>query len=153
MSVISPRVSVAMTAAACLLLVAGCGSRPPVVQQPGAAARSAPSTRPITADVKACAGAQAVLGHVAADTVRWSSTLHPFDKAIAKRLVERASELAAQGPFATSPDIQTAVHSTAASFASLGTAMRSKKRMEVARAIGRSQVAYKELKTACSLDQ
>jgi len=144
------RVGAAMIAATGLLLVTGCGSRPVAVPQPSVPSSSAPSPAPVAADLKACAGARAIIGHVAADTVQWSSTLHPFDRVIAKRLVERAGELAAQGPFATSPGIRTAVHSTADSFAGLGTAMRSRKRVRVVQAIDRSRVAYKELKSVCS---
>src|SRR4051794_20375170 len=147
MDIRSTRVSVAMTAAACLL-VAGCGSGSSAVRQPTATSSSA--VTPPAADVRAWAGARAIIGHVAADTAQWSSTMHPFDKTIAKRLVEQAGELAAQAPATASPGVRTAVHSTADSFAAVGTAMRSRKRLQVVQAIDRSRVAYKQLKSVCS---
>ena len=149
----SRRVSIAMIAAACLFAVAGCGSASSTVRHPRATASSAPSPQPRAADVRACAGARAIISHVAADTAQWSSTLHPFDKVIAKRLLERAGELAAQAPATTSTGVRAAVHSTADSFAGVGTAMRSRKRVQVLHAIDLSRVAYKELKSACSFGE
>src|SRR3954454_7841656 len=64
-----------------VVLLAGCGNG--TAHKPVAAAASPSQVgtpKVITANAKACAGAQGVLGHLAADTVHWSPTQKPFDK-------------------------------------------------------------------------
>ncbi|MGY2874485.1 hypothetical protein ACVW00_001675 [Marmoricola sp. URHA0025 HA25] len=137
---------------ACLALVVGCGgtSGEPGTASTQPAVLASPS--PVTEDVRACAGVEAIISHITVDTVRWSPNLHPFDKTISSRLATSARELAAQGPQATDTDIQFWIRATAASFSAVATAMAAQKRKHVDKAIDQSRVAYKGLKQACSLD-
>lgn len=142
--------SLGALAASAALLLSGCGSGSTVVGSGGPTGGSS-SPPPITADVRACAGVQAVIGHIATDSAYWSPTLKPFDPTISTRLARQARELADQGPRATTTSIRTAVTASADSFAGLAVAMKSKKRVRVTQAIGRTRVAYKALKKACTL--
>src|SRR4051794_2668538 len=98
----------------CLALVAGCGG---TSGEPGTAPRQVlASPSPVSEDVRACAGVEAIISHITVDTVRWSPNLNPFDKTISSRLATSARELAGQGPQATDSDIQFWIRATAASF-------------------------------------
>jgi hypothetical protein len=111
-----------------------------------------PQSSQVTGDVRACLGAQAVLGHVAAGTARWSPERQPFDTAMASRIRLSSDQLAGQGPQARSPQVRAAVSALARSFRSLSVAMSSRHRREVQAAMHRTQMSYRVLKTTCSLD-
>jgi PBP1b-binding outer membrane lipoprotein LpoB len=136
---------------ALMLMLTGCAAD----QASSAHKPSAPATSEShvpTADMRACAGAQGILGHVAADTAQWSPNRKPFQKAIAVRLMTQSSQLAAQAQLAHSADIRTAVTSTAGAFKDISAAMSAKNRAGVDRGINRSRVSYRELKRLCSLE-
>jgi hypothetical protein len=130
-------------------LLAGCGSG----AQENATASKASTQAPkkLSADLKACVGVQAVIGHITAGTARWTPDTDPFDRAISKQLTQQAQNLAVQGPQATDPDIQVAVRQTSDAFKGVASAMKSKKRARFDSAIQQSRVAYKKLKAVCSL--
>lgn len=116
-----------------------------------AASPSTPRATP-AADSRACAGAEAVIGHISVDTARWSPTRKPFDRAVAARIADRAGQLDAQAPVAQDATVTRAVHSMSVAFSSVSRAMSARKRVEVNQAITLSRVAYRELKDVCSLD-
>jgi hypothetical protein len=109
------------------------------------------SHSPVTADVRACAGVQAIISHIAVDAARWSPALAPFDKTVSTRLASEARDLAAQGPHADDPAIQRSVRDTAAAFGGVASAMKSRKRRSVDQAIARTRTTYQDLKQVCSL--
>lgn len=133
------------------------GSTPAAPKTPAATTSAAAATaskapsKAINANVRACAGVQGVLGHLAADTAHWSPTLKPFDKAIATRIKLLAGELDAQAKQAESKRIDAAIHLSASAFSHVSTAMLSTKQSAVASAIHDSKQAYKVLKSVCSL--
>src|SRR3954470_18588359 len=131
------------------VLLTGCGN---ATAPKTAAAPASPSPKVITANARACAGAQGVIGHMASDTVHWSPTQQPFDKDIAGRIKLLAGELDLQSKLADSKRIDVAVHVSAQAFMKVSTAMTSKKRANVNLAIRNSKTAYKVLKHACSLE-
>ncbi len=141
-----------------VVLVAGCGTTTGAGHTTQDQALPAPSVldatqRPITADLRACAGAEAILGHLTSETAQWSPNLNPFDKTISKRLASRARDLAAQAQQAEDPGVRSAVRASAGSFSSVSVAMRSRKRARVDQAIAASRVTYKDLKGVCHLDE
>jgi hypothetical protein len=134
------------------VLLAGCGNA--TAHKPVAAVASpsqAASAKVITANARACAGAQGVLGHLASDTVHWSPTQQPFDKGMAGRIKLLAGELDKQAAQADSKRVDVAIHVSAQAFTKVSTAMTSRKRANVNLAIRNSRIAYKVLKHACSL--
>jgi hypothetical protein len=143
-------VSLALTATA----TAGCGHASNAAQSNAAAAsaQTSPHPRQITPDIRACLGAQAVLGHVAAGTARWSPERQPFAKAMASRIRLSSDQLASQGPQAQSPRVRAAVSDVARSFRSLSVAMDSRNRRKVNAAMLQTRSSYKVLKATCSLD-
>src|SRR3954447_18542944 len=135
-----------------VVLLAGCGNG--TAHKPVAAAASPSQVgtpKVITANAKACAGAQGVLGHLAADTVLWSPTQKPFDKGIAARIRVLAGELDAQASQADSKRVDVVIHVSAQAFTKVSAAMTSRKRASVNTAIRDSRLAYKVLKRTCSL--
>jgi hypothetical protein len=135
--------------AAAAMLVAGCGHVATHVTR--AAAPGLDSTAPVSADVRACAGVQAVIGHLTAGTVRWSPTLDPFDKAISAQIRLLSKELDKQAPQAQTPRVQEVVHSNARAFTAVAAAMTSKNAQTVSRAIDASRLSYRDLKKVCAL--
>src|SRR3954451_15980855 len=111
---------------ACLALVVGCGGTSGESGNPPRQVLASPS--PVSEDVRACAGVEAIISHITVDTVRWSPNLNPFDKTISARLATSARELAGQGPQATDTDIQFWIRATASSFSAVASAMASQKR-------------------------
>jgi hypothetical protein len=129
-------------------MLAGCGSgTPPRAQQTEV---SPPA--PVTPDIRACAGVEGVISHLTVDTVHWSPTLHPFDRAISARIALLSGELDKQAPQARAQSIKLAVHSTSKAFTAVSAAMRTHDRSNVNKAIGESRRAFRELKQVCSLD-
>jgi hypothetical protein len=132
----------------------------------GCAAQSAPAARsdpapsqeptsqvaPPTGDIRACLGVEGVLGHVAADTARWSPQAKPFDKTIAARLRDSSAQLAKQGPQADSAQVRKVVSGIAGSFRSLSDAMAEHDRRGVSSAMAQAKATYKVLKVTCQLD-
>jgi pectin methylesterase-like acyl-CoA thioesterase len=138
---------------AAAVLLTGCGNateHKPVAAAASPAASSTPKV--ITANARACAGVQGVIGHLASDTTHWSPTQKPFDKDIAARIKLLARELDVQANQADSKSIDAAVHLSARAFTEVSTAMTSRKRSDVNAAIHDSKVAYKVLKRVCSLE-
>ena len=136
-------------------LAGGCAAAPPVAQSPQAAHpaahQAAPEPSAPTLDVRACAGVQAVVSHLAADTRRWSPTRDPFDKDMSSRIGRTARDLGVQASLADTPRVRRLVTSTAAAFGALPRAMASHDRTSVTRAITGTRTAYRALKRACSL--
>lgn len=108
------------------------------------APRSTPS-----ADAYTCASVQALLGHLAAGTVRWSPKTHPFDPAIATQIRDTSVSLQKQLPKVRTVAVLRAVSSSAKAFNEVATAMTMKKRVQVDRAIASTRVAYAKLKRVC----
>ncbi|MCW2761375.1 MAG: hypothetical protein JWR85_1576 [Marmoricola sp.] len=106
-----------------------------------------------SADARACNDAETVIRHISVDTARWVPDRNPFDRAIARRLSTRASDLGAQGPHATDPQIRAAVGSTAKAFTEVAEAMRSRKRARLDHAIAVTRTTYKGLKHVCSFGE
>jgi hypothetical protein len=117
-----------------------------------ASAQTSPHPRQVTPDVRACLGAQGVLGHVAASTARWSPQRQPFAKAMADEIRLSSDQLASQGPQARSPRVRAAVAGLARSFRSLSVAMERRDRRQVNATMNQTRVTYKTLKATCSLD-
>lgn len=141
-----------------VVLVVGCGTNTATDHTTQDKALPAPSVvdptqRLITGDFRACAGAEAILGHLTSETAQWSPNLNPFDKTISKRLASRARDLAAQARQAEDPGVESAVRASAGSFSGVSVAMRSRKRARVDQAIAVSRVTYKDLKRVCHLDE
>jgi hypothetical protein len=145
---ISSAVGIGMAA----VLLAGCGTARAHQTVP-AAADPAPTATPkvITANVRACSGVQGVIGHLTVATVHWSPTLHPFDKGIAAQIKLLAGDLDKQAGQADSKRIDGAVHLSARAFANVSSAMTSRDRANLNKAIRDSRIAYKVLKQACTL--
>ena len=129
-----------------LALVAGCGTTTTPAARP---TQTEVAPAKVTADVRACVGVEAILGHVAADTAAWSPAQRPFDRGVARRIRTQAGYLAGQAPQASDAGIQVAVEGTAASFRGVAGAMQARDRARLDRAIKRSRVAYTALKSAC----
>jgi hypothetical protein len=132
----------------------GCGQTPNASRSNPAAASAQASPQPhqYTGDVRACLGTQAVLGHVAASTARWSPARQPFAKPMAVRIRQSSDQLASQGPQAKSPRVRAAVSGIARSFRALSVAMDSRNRRDVNVAMRQTRVSYRVLKATCSLD-
>lgn len=132
----------------------GCGQAPNASHDKAAAASAqhSPHPRQVTPDLRACLGAQAVLGHVAASTARWSPQRQPFAKAMADEIRLSSDQLASQGPQARSPRVRAAVAGLARSFRSLSVAMERRDRRNVNATMHQTRVTYKTLKATCSLD-
>jgi len=119
-----------------------------------ASSAAAPSSTPAhlpTADERACAGVQGVIGHIASDTSGWSPQQKPFDQAMSVRIARSSRDLAAQGPQAHSVKIRAAVSANARAFETLAEAMGQKKLGRVRSAIAETRPTYKVLKATCSL--
>ena len=134
------------------VLLAGCGnaSAPKPVAAPASPTPTTPKV--ITANARACAGVQGVIGHLTVATVHWSPTQHPFDKGIAAQIKLLAGDLDKQAAQADSKRVDSAVHLSARAFNEVSTAMTSGKRANVNKAIRDSRIAYKVLKQACTLN-
>ena len=136
-------------------MLTGCGG---TSTTPGGRAAVAPAAAettaapPITADIRACAGVQGVIGHLAAETAGWSPRSQPFDQAIAARIRVQSGNLARQAPQAESRQIQVAVRTNAQAFSVLARSMTSHQRQRVDRAVEATKVAYRGLKSVCSLE-
>lgn len=142
---------------AAAVLLAGCAhgaaadaSRTDASGKPTAAASTAPPL--VTQDARACAGAEAVLGHMSADTARWSPERDPFDKTISGRIRLLADALDKQATLAQSEQVKLVVHGNARAFTAVADAMLTKKRDLVSSTIGSTRVAYKQLKSTCKFD-
>lgn len=132
----------------------GCGQTADTSASKGAVSDSRQtSTQPrhVTGDVRACLGAEAVLGHVAAGTARWSPARQPFSKPMATRIRLSSTQLAHEGRQARSSRIRSAVSGMARSFGSLSAAMGQRDRREVDAAMSQTRVSYQVLKKTCSL--
>jgi hypothetical protein len=133
---------------------AGCGqsSSPRAAAPPVSnAASPSPSAHLPTADERACAGVQGVIGHIASDTSQWSPTNKPFDPAISAQIARSSHDLALQGPQAQSKQIQAAVSANAQAFQSLADAMRKQDHRLFNKAMAQTRSTYKVLKSTCSL--
>jgi len=137
--------------AAAAVLLAGCGNA--TAHKPVAAAASPVTTAPkvITANTRACAGVQGVIGHLTVDTVHWSPTQRPFDKGIAAQIGLLAGDLDKQASLADSKRLAAAVHLSAQAFTEVSTAMMKRNRADLNKAIRDSRITYKVLKHACAL--
>src|SRR4051812_40563010 len=86
-----------------------------------------PSARPSSAtaqmDAFTCTSVQALLGHLAAGTARWSPTLKPFDPAVAVQIRTTSVNLQKQLPRVRTVAVYRAVLSSAKAFGSVATAM------------------------------
>lgn len=102
-------------------------------------------------DLSACAGVQAIMGHLTADTARWSPALNPFDKAISAKMRLMSLDLARQGPRAHTRHLQGVIQSNARAFGALARAMAGKNPTQVNSGIEATKVSYRGLKKACSL--
>ena len=140
-------VSLALVASA----TAGCSQAPAHTAAAPSPAASSPAGPP-SRDTRACLGAQALLGHVAADTARWSPQRQPFDKTMAERIRLSSADLAKQAPQAGSTKVRTAIDGIAESFRSLAAAMGKRDRGLVNTAMTRTRASYKALKSTCTLD-
>jgi hypothetical protein len=134
------------------VLLAGCGNATAHKNTAAASPAQAATPKVITANARACAGVQGVIGHLTVATVHWSPTQHPFDKATAAQIGLLAGELGNQAAQADSKRVDLAVHATARAFSDVSTAMRSRNRADLNKAIRDSRVTYKVLKQACALD-
>jgi hypothetical protein len=144
-------ITLALTAVA----VTGCSQTPqsaPSAATVSASPQTAAQPRPPSGDVRACLGAEAVLGHVAAGTARWSPERQPFAGPMASRIRLSSAQLAGQGPQARSARVRAAVAGMARSFRSLSAAMDQRDRGAVDAAMRRTRASYRVLKTTCSLD-
>jgi hypothetical protein len=137
----------AVTLSGCGHGTAGSGTAPPA--QAGALAAGAPLT--LTPDIRACAGVQALIGHITVDTARWSPNLNPFDKTISVRISQLSKNLDRQVSQAQSQHIKAVVHSNAQAFGAIAAAMTGKNATSVSRAISATKGAYRQLKSVCQL--
>jgi hypothetical protein len=133
------------------LLLGACGQAAPAAR-PEAAAAGTPTPAALATDARACAGAQAVLGHIAAGTSRWAPQRAPFDRSVARQIRTLAGELDQQAQIADTARMRTAVHDVAGAFTAVSAAMTTRHRAAVTSAIAESRVAYRELKGVCSFD-
>ena len=134
---------------------AGCSQAPTARNAAAAATPTATESSevaPLTRDIRACLGTEAVLGHVASSTARWSPQAKPFDPTIAKRLNTFAGDLAKQGPQAQTPQVRQVVSGIAQSFRSLSDAMSKRDRRAMNSAMAQAKVSYKDLKSTCQFD-
>jgi hypothetical protein len=110
---------------------------------------SAPLT--LTPDIHACAGVQALIGHITVGTRRWSPNLAPFDKGMSSQIRVLSLDLEKQAPQAQTQHIQSVVSSNARAFRALADAMTGKNQRDVIQAIEATKVAYRDLKKVCML--
>jgi hypothetical protein len=127
-------------------------ARDATTQRPTGVTQSPSTASTPTADSRACVGVEAIIGHLTADTARWSPNLDPFDPAISARIRTWSKALARQESLATSSHLQAVVGSNARAFAEVADAMAAKNRAKVSHAVDASKVAYGQLKGLCSLD-
>ena len=146
----SKSVATLVAGVAAFVLAACGGSVAPDASQP---VRPAPASESSPPDVRACAGAEAILGSIAAETARWSPKLHPFDKDVEGRITVRAGQLAQQASRARTAKVRLGVHDTAAAFETVAHAMTSRSRAAVARSIETLRIRYGQLKLLCAWDR
>ena len=103
-------------------------------------------------DQRACAGAESLVGHLAAVTARWSPQRRPFDPKIRQDITTFAGNLAAQRQFANTAPVRAAISDNATSFTGMAAAMTERNQRHVTRAISEVRVHYKRLKRICALD-
>jgi hypothetical protein len=115
--------------------------------------RPAPSAAASSPDIRTCAGAEAILGHMAAETARWSPNRHPFDKDVERRIALRAGQLAQQSAQARTAKVKLSVHDTATAFTTVAHAMTSRSRVAVAQSIQTLRIRYGQLKLLCAWDR
>ena len=142
-----PKLVSSLSLAVAAVMLAGCGHSANV--SAGAAAPGK-DTGPVgAADIRACSGVQAIIGHLSAGTARWSPNLAPFDKAIASQIRLQSQNLARQAPQAQDRHLRAVVQSNAGAFSAMADAMAGKDRAKVDRSIAATRVAYRELKKVC----
>jgi hypothetical protein len=117
-----------------------------------AAAQALQAPAAQTRDVRACAGIQALIGHITVSTARWSPNLHPFDKVISGKIHALSVDLDKEAAVAQTVPIQMVVHSNALAFAAVADAMAGKDLKAVYKSVAASKVTYRQLKKACSLE-
>jgi len=100
-------------------------------------------------DAFACTSVQALLGHLAAGTARWSPTLKPFDPAVAVQIRATSVNMQKQLPRVRTVAVYRAVLLSSKAFGSVATAMVQKKRAQVGRAISATHIAFRNLKKVC----
>jgi hypothetical protein len=100
-------------------------------------------------DAFTCASVQALLGHLAAGTARWSPKSDPFDKSVAAQIRSTSVSLQRSLQKVRTVAVLRAVSSNAKAFHAVATAMSLKKRAKVNRAIAATQVAYGKFKRVC----
>lgn len=110
---------------------------------------SAPLT--LTPDIHACAGVQALIGHITVVTRRWSPNQSPFDKRMSSQIRVLSVDLEKQAPQAQTQHIQAVVRSNARTFRAVADAMTGKNQRNVLQAIEATKVAYRDLKKVCML--
>ena len=135
------------------VVLAGCGGAPAHPTAASAGQRGATPSQAAAPppDARACAGAEATIGRLAADTARWKPTRHPFDVDVAHRIGQRAAELGRQTSQARSARVRQSLAQNALAFEGVTTAMASHRRAAVMRSIGRVRVTYRRLKQLCAL--
>jgi hypothetical protein len=125
------------------------GTSPPTASAPLQQPAATPGAALPDADERACAGVQAILGHISVDTARWSPTFRPFDRGIATRLETQTGYLSTQALDSSAP-LREAVAATAAAFDDVSRAIMAKDRPRLDRAIAHSRTAYSALKNRCA---
>lgn len=121
----------------------------PPTQPPALASEATQLTLP--RDIRACAGVQALVGHIAVSTARWSPAQHPFDKAIATQIRGLSVDLQKQAGRPETEKIREVIHANAGAFAAVADAMSGKDAKVVTRAIEGTKVSYGQLAKVCAL--
>ena len=103
-------------------------------------------------DSRGCLSVQALMGHLSADTARWSPNLDPFEPTIATRIQTLSVDLGKQVPLAGTAQLQDAERANARAFAVLATAMHGKDKGKVTEAVAGTRVAYRDLKGLCHFE-
>jgi len=144
-----------LSLAVAAVMLAGCGhgtvASRDTTRPASSAALSAGAPLTLTPDIRACAGVQALIGHITVGTSRWSPNLFPFDKGISSQIRLLAVDLERQAPQAQTQRIQSVVRSNARAFKAVADAMAAKNERNVLRAIDGTKVAYRALKKVCVL--
>lgn len=114
-------------------------------------AGSAVATPTVVGDKQACLDMEKVLGEMSIAAAHWRPAAMPFDPVLATKIRLLADQMAMAERKTTSAHVRAGVHESTVAFASLARTMAGTKKTKVYAAVGRTRLAYGDLKRVCAL--
>ncbi|MEP6815437.1 MAG: hypothetical protein ABI873_07810 [Marmoricola sp.] len=102
-------------------------------------------------DLRACDAMQTVMARMTTAAAGWRPATKPFDQRLARKIRLLSQDMASAERQTATPRVRLGVHLNTVAFTSLAQAMSGSKKATVYDAVGKTQVAYGELKSVCAL--